>query len=143
MDRARGLIALLVLRLIPVVPFNALNYAAGASAIGARDYVVATTVGIVPGAVLYAALGAGLDNPVSPLFVVAAIIAVVLALVTKRVAGNRGPDAGADEGLPPAPSALPDEANPDRTMRRFAWSVAFFLAALGGFAALTAGGLFH
>jgi len=32
--RGRGLFALLALRLLPVVPFNALNYAAGASSIG-------------------------------------------------------------------------------------------------------------
>lgn len=77
----KGMLALLGLRLIPVVPFNALNYAAGASSIGTRDYIFATGFGIVPGAVAYAALGSGLDDPASPLFVGAALVAVVLALL--------------------------------------------------------------
>ncbi len=78
-----GLYALLALRLLPVVPFNALNYAAGISSIGTRDYVVATVLGIAPGALVYAALGAGLENPTSPLFIGAAALAIGLAIVTR------------------------------------------------------------
>lgn len=97
----KGLIALLALRLVPVVPFNALNYAAGASSIGVRDYVIATTFGIIPGAVAYAALGAGLDDPASPLFIGAAVLAIALALVARAVSkrtditGEEEADAGA------------------------------------------------
>lgn len=79
----KGLLALLALRLVPVVPFNALNYAAGATSIGVRDYVIATTFGIIPGAVAYAALGAGLDDPASPLFIGAAALAIALALAAR------------------------------------------------------------
>jgi len=35
----RGLLAVLYVRLIPVFPFNALNYAAGVTALRMRDYV--------------------------------------------------------------------------------------------------------
>jgi uncharacterized membrane protein YdjX (TVP38/TMEM64 family) len=59
----RGLTTVLYLRLFPVVPFNVLNYASGATAIPARDYVLGTAVGIVPGAFAYAALGGSLDDP--------------------------------------------------------------------------------
>ena len=79
----KGLLALLTLRLVPVVPFNALNYAAGATSIGVRDYVIATTFGIIPGAVAFAALGAGLDDPASPLFIGAAALAIALALAAR------------------------------------------------------------
>jgi len=79
----KGLLTLLTLRLVPVVPFNALNYAAGATSIGVRDYVIATTFGIIPGAVAYAALGAGLDDPASPLFIGAAALAIALALAAR------------------------------------------------------------
>lgn len=41
------------LRLIPVVPFNALNFAAGLAGVRAPDYVLATGIGIVPGTAVY------------------------------------------------------------------------------------------
>jgi uncharacterized membrane protein YdjX (TVP38/TMEM64 family) len=75
----RGFLAVLYLRLIPLVPFNALNYAAGVTAVGARDYVLGTAVGIVPGAFAYAALGSSLGDPLSTEFVVAVAMIVVLA----------------------------------------------------------------
>lgn len=84
-----GFYALLALRLLPVVPFNALNYAAGASSIGVRDYALATVIGIAPGALVYASLGAGLNDPVSPLFIGAAALAVVLAIAARIVARRR------------------------------------------------------
>ncbi len=48
-----GFIGLLVLRLVPLVPFNALNFGSGLTAIRWRDYALATLVGIVPGTVVY------------------------------------------------------------------------------------------
>jgi uncharacterized membrane protein YdjX (TVP38/TMEM64 family) len=147
----RGFYALLVLRLIPVIPFNALNYAAGASPIGARDYMLATVVGIGPGALAYAALGAGLDDPVSPLFLGAAGAVVGLAVLARALAGRVGVDGeeGAD-GLPPVPqpATRADEAGTSGDhsggeVRRLLWSLAFFVIALTLFIALFAVGLFH
>lgn len=60
-DRAvtsRGFLAMLTLRLIPVVPFTALNYGAGLTGVRRRDYALATAVGIVPGDLAYVAVGA-------------------------------------------------------------------------------------
>ncbi len=48
-----GFLAMLRLRLIPLVPFNALNFGAGLAGVSARDYLVATAVGIVPGTLVY------------------------------------------------------------------------------------------
>lgn len=48
-----GFRAVLFLRLVPLVPFNALNYAAGLSSVSLRDYVLATAIGIVPGTFAY------------------------------------------------------------------------------------------
>lgn len=78
--RRRGLLAVLYLRLIPLVPFSALNYAAGVTAVRPRDYVLGTVVGIVPGAFAYAALGGSLSDPTSPQFVAAVALVVVLAV---------------------------------------------------------------
>ncbi len=48
-----GFMGLLVLRLIPLVPFNALNFGSGLTALRWRDYAVATVIGILPGTLVY------------------------------------------------------------------------------------------
>jgi len=136
--RGRGLFALLALRLLPVVPFNALNYAAGASSIGLRDYTLATVLGIAPGAFAYAALGAGIDDPASPLFIGAAVIAIGLAIAARAVSKRTGEPA--EKRVDPQPPAAAASADP---RRRLAWSLAFFVVVVGAFAALTLLGLFH
>lgn len=48
-----GFAGLLVLRLVPLVPFNALNFGSGLSGIRWRDYALATVIGILPGTLVY------------------------------------------------------------------------------------------
>lgn len=48
-----GFTWLLRLRLIPVVPFNLLNFASGLTALRWRSFAVATAVGILPGTLVY------------------------------------------------------------------------------------------
>ncbi len=50
---AHGFATLLRLRLIPVVPFNALNFGAGLAGVPFRSYVLATALGILPGTAVY------------------------------------------------------------------------------------------
>lgn len=84
----RGLLAVVTLRLVPLVPFSVANYAAGITAVRLRDFVVGTAVGIVPGAVAYTILGANVADPTDPAFVAAvaalAVLAVVGGLVLRR-----------------------------------------------------------
>lgn len=56
--QARGFRLVLLLRLSPIVPFNLLNYALGATRIDLRSYVAASFVGMLPGTLLYVYLGA-------------------------------------------------------------------------------------
>lgn len=63
-----ALLAMLAVRLVPLVPFNIANYAAGISPIGLRTYVVTTAVGIVPGTVAFVVLGSSASRPGSPAF---------------------------------------------------------------------------
>lgn len=56
LDRAtkdHGFRGLLTLRLIPAVPFNALNFGSGLTSIGWGSYAAATAIGIFPGTVVY------------------------------------------------------------------------------------------
>lgn len=58
-----GLSAVLIVRLVPLVPFIAINYASGLSGVRFRHYVLGSALGMVPGSVAYAALGAYGTNP--------------------------------------------------------------------------------
>lgn len=48
-----GFVTVLRLRLIPLVPFNLLNFAAGLAGIRLRDYVFGTMLGLIPGTIVY------------------------------------------------------------------------------------------
>ena len=48
-----GFLGLLILRLVPLVPFNALNFGSGLTDLKWRDYAVATVIGILPGTLVY------------------------------------------------------------------------------------------
>jgi uncharacterized membrane protein YdjX (TVP38/TMEM64 family) len=51
-----GLSAVLFTRLVPLFPFNFINFAWGLTRVRLRDYLVGTVVGIIPGAFVYANL---------------------------------------------------------------------------------------
>ncbi|WP_110004596.1 TVP38/TMEM64 family protein [Geodermatophilus normandii] len=64
-DRAvagRGFVAVLVGRLLPVVPFSALSHAAGLSAVPLGAYAAGTALGLVPGTVLQVGVGASVPE---------------------------------------------------------------------------------
>ena len=92
-----GLVAVLAVRLVPLFPFTPLNYASGLLGVRRRDYVLGTAVGIVPGALAYAAVGASGADPRGIAVGVAGL--VVLALLGGTV-GRRllvTSDSGAPE----------------------------------------------
>ena len=53
----RGLIAVALIRLVPIAPFGIINLVAGASRIRLSDFVMGTALGMVPGIVAMAAVG--------------------------------------------------------------------------------------
>lgn len=73
-----GLSAVLVVRLIPLVPFVAINYASGLTGVRFRHYVLGSALGMIPGSLAYAAMGAYGTDPVG--LVVAASALVVLVI---------------------------------------------------------------
>ena len=56
--RSRGLWIVVLTRLSPVLPFNALNYLYGISAVRLRDYLLGSWIGMLPATVLYVYAGA-------------------------------------------------------------------------------------
>lgn len=78
--RRHGVLAVLVVRLIPVVPFTAINYGSGLTAVGFPAYLLATGLGIVPGTVAYVAVGAYGTDPGGWQFLVAAGALLVLSV---------------------------------------------------------------
>jgi uncharacterized membrane protein YdjX (TVP38/TMEM64 family) len=66
-----GFYIILYLRIVPVIPYNALNLMAGASPIEFSDYLWASLIGILPGTILFAMLGDALWHPMQPRFFIA------------------------------------------------------------------------
>lgn len=56
--RSRGLLSVIGARLIPVLPFTVVNYSAGLTAVSRWDYGLGTLIGMLPGTVVYVAVGA-------------------------------------------------------------------------------------
>lgn len=86
---------LFLLRVVPLVPFVALNYIAGATRVRTRDYVLATVAGSVPSAVLFAyfvdtmagaSLGVATQAKIVGACVLVAAVAIILRLAARRVA---------------------------------------------------------
>jgi uncharacterized membrane protein YdjX (TVP38/TMEM64 family) len=53
----KGLYTVLFMRLVPLFPFNALNFLLGVTEVRTRDYVLGTVVGIIPGTFLFVYFG--------------------------------------------------------------------------------------
>jgi uncharacterized membrane protein YdjX (TVP38/TMEM64 family) len=87
--RRRGLLAVIGIRLVPLLPFSALNYLCGLTAVRTRDYIAGTAVGILPGATAYVAIGAFGAEPGSLPFLIAVGGLVALSLAGLVVARRR------------------------------------------------------
>lgn len=86
--RRRGLLAILGVRLVPVLPFTAINYTAGLTAVRTRDYVLGTALGIIPGTLAYVAVGAYGTSPGSWPFIIA-VVALIALTAGGTVAARR------------------------------------------------------
>jgi uncharacterized membrane protein YdjX (TVP38/TMEM64 family) len=56
-NKNSGFFLTLILRLIPLFPFKVVSYSAGLSDIKLKDFVLATTIGSMPGIIVYTNLG--------------------------------------------------------------------------------------
>ena len=53
----RGFLLILILRLIPLVPYDIISYGAGLSKIKYKDFITGTSLGIIPGVLVFSNLG--------------------------------------------------------------------------------------
>ena len=73
-----GLAAVLVVRLIPLVPFIAINYSSGLTGVRFRHYAWGSLLGMVPGSLAYAAVGAYGTDPWGLVLAGSALIVLVV-----------------------------------------------------------------
>lgn len=85
----RGFWAVLAARLVPIVPFTALNYLSGLTGVRASSYLLATVIGILPGTTAYVAVGAYGTHPGSLPFLTAVSALLLLTVVGVVVSRRR------------------------------------------------------
>jgi len=75
-----GFVTVLFLRLVPLFPFNGLNFGLGITKVKLKDYFIATLIGIIPGSFLYAYLGESLVEMNLVNILVAIVLIILLSL---------------------------------------------------------------
>ena len=101
----RGFLSVLYARILPGMPYNLVNYAAGLTAIRLPVFAGATALGAAPRAFAYTALGGSLDDLGSPEAIAAIVVLVVMA-VGGVIAFRRSGSAGGSSS-PASPTADP------------------------------------
>jgi uncharacterized membrane protein YdjX (TVP38/TMEM64 family) len=76
-----GFRSVLYARIMPGLPYSAVNYAAGLAPVRLRDFVAATALGAAPRTYAYAALGGHIDDLTSPTALIAGGVIVAMALL--------------------------------------------------------------
>jgi len=63
----KGMLTVIAIRLIPVFPFNIINYLLGITCVKTKDYIIGTAIGLIPGTAAFVYLGKGIGvlNPVN------------------------------------------------------------------------------
>jgi len=89
----RGFLAVLYARILPAMPYNVVNYAAGLTRVPLLTFAAATAIGCAPRAFAYTALGGNLSNLGSPAAIAAFAVLIAMGLgglvVAWRDAGIR------------------------------------------------------
>ncbi|SFL79180.1 Uncharacterized membrane protein YdjX, TVP38/TMEM64 family, SNARE-associated domain [Pelosinus propionicus DSM 13327] len=77
---ASGFRTMLFMRIVPIFPYDPVSYLAGLSKICFRDYVLATTLGMIPGAFAYNVLGYSLLDIFSTTFLFGIVLVAFVFL---------------------------------------------------------------
>ncbi|WP_198042116.1 TVP38/TMEM64 family protein [Kitasatospora azatica] len=78
----RGFRSVLLMRLVPGVPFQAVNLGAALSGVRLGPYLAATLLGVLPGTAAYVVAGASAGTPGSPAFLASSAVIVLLGVLS-------------------------------------------------------------
>ena len=106
-----GFMTVFLLRVIPNVPFDIINYSLGLSPVRWRDYAVATTLGMAPWTIVYVWVGATLTS-LRQLWQFAGVILAIVAIVALQQWLTRRRSAAATAGASPDPWPAPSFSSP-------------------------------
>jgi uncharacterized membrane protein YdjX (TVP38/TMEM64 family) len=82
-----GFLLILIMRFIPIIPFNVISYGAGLTRIKYIDYMLSTMIGIIPGVLVFTNLGDKALNVRSTEFILAVgmlSLMVIVSIILKR-----------------------------------------------------------
>jgi uncharacterized membrane protein YdjX (TVP38/TMEM64 family) len=86
-----GFISVIIMRLIPLFPWDVVNYGSGMCGIRLIDYLLATLIGTIPGSFMYNLIGSSIGKPLDvKKVVIIFILAVAIAVgvfIAKRYYG--------------------------------------------------------
>lgn len=77
-----GFKVMFFLRLIPVLPYDPVSYAAGLSRVKYRDFIISSVVGVVPEVICYSIIGENAMNPLSPKFFIPLGVIVLATIIS-------------------------------------------------------------
>lgn len=77
----KGFIYMLLLRLIPIFPFDLISYGAGVAKVNFSAFLFGTLLGIIPGTFAYCFLGSSFLHEKKSYIVIAAIVFVLVTLI--------------------------------------------------------------
>lgn len=88
MINSKGFFVILLLRLIPLFPFDIISYGAGLTNIKYRDFLFATIIGTIPGILVFINIGAQSVNIGSNSFYIS-IMSLILLLLSSILLKNK------------------------------------------------------
>lgn len=80
-----GFLSVLMFRLIPLFPFNVLNFGFGFTGVGTSQYILGTFLGIIPGTFAYVYFGYSLASFRLDRVVIAILFILLLAVVSNKI----------------------------------------------------------
>lgn len=90
----QGFLLLILLRLIPAVPYNLINYAFGLTDISFGAYMLASGLGIIPGTFVFINIGDKAQQTASPAFWIALGLLGALCILTALLGRRLFPETG-------------------------------------------------
>lgn len=81
-EKKEGFLIVLICRLIPIMPYNVINYVSGLTNIKFGSYFIATLIGITPGTVIFLNVGDKILDVRSPEFIMSIVFVIILTVVS-------------------------------------------------------------